>query len=964
MSANPPPTGHNPTREKIVTSFRHTDKLLLSKMEAADLTARVCPACDALDSMRVALGPLASDDDARRRMQWFADVLRGLAPGVAAPGHFAPYELLWIPCGTAPDVLAAIPHPQRGVSVAYSWMHGVEALRIKCRFGGTKGLPNQSAMWLDARVVPHGLLPAMHVLRRGVIPCEGAASVWQWRVRADDAVEFVRAHVPAECRGLVSLAVVGTAVWALGLGQPRRWCREAVYGTVPDHDPYNPHEWRLQAEWCPAAVPRDKFKYAVSCLGWPEDLLTAAYRVHLAARRGFGWRVRFADGLPLVAAARAYAAHAAHAAHGSEPAVVARVPAARVAVAVFRPLRRGAPKSLQLFDLGGIMRCTTAVALADPDDTNCAAAFAWLLVAALISARVLDGEEVGRSAAASWGDVLVPAPGVGFGSGFGTGCGSGCSSGLGSGGSGSGALEGVGSGFGFGLTSGSEFGTGSRFGTGGGLDGTPAGPAATGPARCGLSALSTMLCLAADTTQMMLPREQNEPSTACEGAAVFTFHPHDWEFGRSESCLNRVPEWDPSCVEDCAPGVLLGMMVAQGETSVGTPVRLAANLCAMACMFMDPAINRRWRFENCFARRELQETLAEELPAVLRFADSASGNAAASDADADAFVSVRDSVLQSRDGWCLGSEGWMRRASTAMWWWLLTKCTRPSTALRACVASAAELSYRWPSEEPLLLWAAFVQTTRLPLHGAGLAGLWGQAPAPTAPPRLVTASRTPVNPLGSIVEPCIRIGRTVVRLDAIDPVTLNPVVSLIDESANEEVKAWLNYQIEAHGDFRQALREAECPDRLDRADRPDRPCVPEVAELAFHADWSRKDTLVKFAAQLAPCEREGSTKAACWMRVDLNACTGYAALTAACAAVVDAVACQEAHVAAMTSHLLNPSALVHALIGRMVQRVSVSGGGSGGMDGPGAGVGAGAGAGGGSGGGSSAGVAGTAAFSM
>jgi len=871
--------------------------------------AAVRLARDSLDSMRAALGPLAVLDDARRRMQWFTEVLRGLAPGVGDSSPFAPDDLLWIPSSVPGSVLAGIPHPQRGVSVAYSWMHGVEAVRVKCKWGGTKGLPNQQAMWLDARVVPHGLLPAMEVLQQAVIPCWGTASVWQWRVRVDDAVEFVKSRVPAEHKGLVSLAVVATAVWALGLGEPRRWCRETAKGMAlplslaPVHV-HDPHEWRLQAEWCPAAVGHDKFKRAVSCQGWPVDLLTAAYRVHVKAKREFGWRVRFADGLPLVGAAREYATRVV-----STEAPWAFGPAARAASKVFGPLRKGASTSLQLYDLGGVMRCSTAMALAGPEDNNCAA-FAWLLVAALVCEGVLDANAVGGSAATCWADVSVPVP--------------------------------------------PEVDGGDTVGdTVGDTDDDASVPASVpgpvlDPARCGLSALDTMLCLAADTTQVMLPREQNEPSTACEGAVVFSFHPHDCDLGRAEGCLNRVPEWDGTCVEDCAPGVLLSMILAQGEPSLGTPPRQAANLCAMACMFMDPAINRRWMFGNCLARRELQTVLAADLRVLLGFVDQkASGGAGASDVVGDAFVSVRDSLLQSLDGWCVGSEGWLRRASTAMWWWLLAKCTRADTALRFCVAAAAELSYRWPAEEPLLLWAAFVQTTRLPLHGAGSSGLWGQATAPTALPKLVTASRMSVHPVWSCCEPCIRIGHTVVRLDAIDPATLNPIVTLIDESANEDVRAWLNYQVEKH----------------DAGDGGRAAAAPDMAPLAFHADWTHTDTVMRFAAQLAPREAESRAQPASWMRIGADACANYAALTAACAAVVDAVACQDPHIAAMTSLLLSPTALVHALIGRMVQRVGVTGGS--GTDGAGAGAGgAGAGAGAGAGSSGGAGAAGAAAYSL
>jgi hypothetical protein len=853
----------------------------------------VCLAGDALECMRAALGPLASKDDAARRMQWFTDVLRGLAP--AAPGttaaRFPPDELLWVPRGASAAVLASIPHPQRGVSVAYSWMHGVEALRVKCKWGGVKSLANQQAMWLDSRVVPHALVPAMQILQQGVLPCRGAAVVPRWAARADDAVEYVRDRTPDEFKGLVSLAVVATAVWALDLGEPRQWCRKSVSGGGAGAGAgtgagsggatalvVDPHKWRLQAEWRPMAVPHDKFYYLVTRHGWPVDLLTAAYHVHLCGGRASGWRVRFADGLALVDRARAYAASVAV----PSPETAGWVPAAVAAAAVFETALHGAAQSLKLFDLGGIMRCSTAAALANAHtDKDTCAAFAWLLVAALVCRGVLDADAVVRAAAKCWGDVLVP-PG--------------------------GPLVGP---------------VGPPIG--------PLVPESPAEGRCGLAALSTMLCLAAEATQVLVPREAHEASLAYDGAVVFMSRAHGWEHDTTDDSVFGDPDGGDG-VEPCAPGTLLSMLAAQGELSCGTPVRQAASLCALVASFMNTTtVNRNWVFEDCVAKGELQALLAADLQAVFDTFGRHHGVAVGPpDAhDSDPYVSVRDALLQSRDGWCVGSTSWLRRASTALWWWLLARCTHPNTALRACVAAAAELAYRWPHEEPLLLWSAFVQTTRLPLHGAGGGRVWGQSPTPPLPPRLVTVVRKPVGALGSHTEPCIRYGHTVVRLDAIDPVTLNPIVTLIDESKKEGIQTWLNAQIAKHESWKGVAAHR----RQDRQDRQDRTRQPDVSPLAFYADWSCADTVVAFATLLAPREFELQSKH--WMHVwpSGHSQAACAPLTAACAAVVDAVACQETLLADMTTNMVRPSALVHNFIWRMSQRVNAVAGGAGGGSG-------------------------------
>jgi hypothetical protein len=171
----------------------------------------------------------------------------------------------------------------------------------------------------------------------------------------------------------------------------------------------------------------------------------------------------------------------------------------------------------------------------------------------------------------------------------------------------------------------------------------------------------------------------------------------------------------------------------------------------------------------------------------------------------------------------------------------------------------------------------------------------------------------------------------VVRLDAIDPVTLNPIVTLIDESKKEGIQTWLNAQIAKHESWKGVAAHR----RQDRQDRQDRTRQPDVSPLAFYADWSCADTVVAFATLLAPREFELQSKH--WMHVwpSGHSQAACAPLTAACAAVVDAVACQETLLADMTTNMVRPSALVHNFIWRMSQRVNAVAGGAGGGSGAG-----------------------------
>ena len=896
------------------------------------MTTPVFAIMDALDevalrAMRRDLGPKATLQDARARALWFQRLLSQFS-------NTEDQRLQWVPRGAPDAAVLAMAHPMRGVSVAYSWMHGTEALLV-----GSKPLGGLRSMWLHEGTVPDVLLPTMRILRRVLLlPAAATATAAaatatppphrKWRARASDVLDYI--HYSDACRAdfgddavgsaihrnKVTLAIVSTAAWAVHAANPRLWPRDSkrnpkyaadsktVYGDADGDDDIDedgdgdahgdahgdvhitktaapiyvtqPNKWRLAAEWDPCAGScADAFSFMVMHQRWPPDILSAAYKIYTMPQHGRqnAWRVRFQDARQLLDLAKQYADACVVAAVSvsSGSCAITWLPAAAMGKRVFAG--HACPDmATVVFDsrhLGAVMRCSTVMA--------CAMDFSWVLVCALVCAGVMDYTCENIANAACWGDVLVPCVHAGP-----TAAGS--------------LVPGV-----------------APF--------AALAPASLPVCPAGLVALSNMLMLSADIPRIVvLGHGGVGGSTGAgfgagagagaggtgAGAGARALPDDDVPFDFEALHWTRDDDHhddERHAFATMSLKAVLAMLISKGSaaSSMAGSAHNAARVAALAAVFMTPSVNVRWSFVDCAARQELQAVLALDLDAMFLRMESASTG------DDFEFVSHQDAQLSSaRDGWCVGSPVWLKRASSALWWWILTHCTAPGTELRACVCAAAELAYRRPAMEMLLLWGAFAQArcSKITHHGAVHKRQTSTSTMPMPPVhvQIMTEAHEPLQPAN------MAVNRSVLQLHAVDPYTLNPIVSVLDakdpavESALCAKHAFL-----------------ETMTFLDA----------KMLHTVFHADWNTSVAVGEFMKLLAaPVTDQVSGPT-----MDGNAWTSalcvtqpprwptLAPLLGAAAAVVDATACSDVTTAAFTVDLLHPAALVATLCFRFASAV-------------------------------------------
>jgi hypothetical protein len=389
-----------------------------SKPFAAPAVPVVATSPLAVAALAAIMGPRATCHDAHQRWQWFDRELQRLAVGgppcagfsqeddeeeggggggEGAPASRPNRVLLWVPPTTPEDVVAAIPHPIRGFSVALSWCHAAEGLQLASAVGKSlRTVDGLNAIRFDPEVVPCVLLPAMRILRERTLAVAPVAVVRKWCLRADEVRALIRDHLPAEHRAGVSLAVVAVAAWAVGRARPRAWPKDSKAFKDRGEVVVVPRKWRLDAE-CPNAW---GVRFG-SPPGWPSGILNAAYAVYVGSRRSDPWRVQFVNATGFVAGAVAYAADLMAAVRSmGRSEIGAWAPARTVAHALFGDTS-GLPVCLGECDLA-VMRQTMAASVND---------FSWVVVAALVDAGVLTVSEVLADAdalAVGWRAVLVP----------------------------------------------------------------------------------------------------------------------------------------------------------------------------------------------------------------------------------------------------------------------------------------------------------------------------------------------------------------------------------------------------------------------------------------------------------------------------------------------------------------------------------------------------------------------------